>query len=159
MHPIPILVHQPLQTLPHLRRQFLVQVRHEHALLRTRTVVQQRLRHPVPAPVVGYIVTDDVLHSASSGPSKRYGANACPVRNAAASPSTSSFNRSRKFRRVPAPPSPVPRSSIHRSYSPKNRFIAAGDRNVPACSPADRKSSAPTIPRFTSVNTDRKSTR
>src|ERR1035441_974353 len=155
MHAIPIPIHQALQPPPHLGRQFFVQVRHEHALLHTRPIIQQRLRHPVPAPVVGYIVTDDVLHSVPSGASKRYGVNACPVRNAATSPSTSSFNRSRKFRRFPVPPSPAPRSSIQRLYSPKNRFIAAGVRNVPARSPCDRKSSAPTTPRFTSVNTNR----
>src|ERR1035441_6027148 len=157
MNPVPPLIHQFLQPAHHLGRQLVVQSCHEHALLRPRPVVQQRRRNPVPPPVVGYIVTDDVLHDFSSSPN-RYGANGPPPRSAAASDSTSLLNRSRKLGR--AAPSATGRSNIQRSYSARNRFIAAGARNTPGGSPPEWKSSLPSISRFPSVSTrDRKSTR
>src|SRR5438552_14218211 len=100
MHPVEVYIYQPLH---HLRRQLLIQVCHKHTLLRARTVVQQRRRNPVPPPVVGYIVTDDVLHAFSSSSPKRNGRNGCRFFNAIASASTSAFKCSRKFQRAPAP--------------------------------------------------------
>jgi hypothetical protein len=46
--------------------QFFIQVSHEYAFLNTLAEIQQGGGEPISARIVGYIVTDDVLHGSPS---------------------------------------------------------------------------------------------
>src|ERR1035441_2736818 len=144
MRLVEVRMHQALQPLLHPPGVLFLQVGDEHALLRPRSEIQKAIGNPAPPAVIGYIVTDDVLHGSFPFPAsfsafcsgrQRYGTNAVPPPSAAASFSTSVFSSSRQ-RGSPS----CGRSSIHRSYSPKNFFIGCGARNTPGRSPAVWKS-------------------
>ena len=57
---------QTFETLLHASGEFLFQVGDEDALLRTRSEIEQTTRNAAAPGVIGYIVTDDVLHGVSS---------------------------------------------------------------------------------------------
>ena len=62
---IPMLVNGFPDSLQHPQGKLFVQVCRENALLNSCAKIEQRRCQPVSAPIVGYIVTDNVLHPAS----------------------------------------------------------------------------------------------
>src|ERR1035438_1465940 len=79
---VEVRMHQALQPLLHPGRVFFLKVGYEYALLSPRSEIQETIGNPASPAVIGYIVTDDVLHGSLPFPStfsagrQRYGTNA-----------------------------------------------------------------------------------